>query len=60
MRQPENHLERGFKLQLDTKAVSVASDARCVVADDGKEYPYDVFWSRRGDEPENSLYPEPT
>jgi NAD(P)H-nitrite reductase large subunit len=43
MRQPENHVERGFKLLLNTKAVKVESEASTVITDDGGEYPYDAL-----------------
>jgi NAD(P)H-nitrite reductase large subunit len=43
MRQPENHVERGFRLLLNTQAVKVESEASCVITDDGGEFPYDVL-----------------
>ena len=43
MRQPENHVERGFTLLLNRKATKVESEASLVITDDGAEYPYDIL-----------------
>lgn len=43
MRKPEDHVQRGFKLILNTHVEAVDSEGGTVRTNEGKEYPYDVL-----------------